>query len=157
MSFITKEAFIKLIYEYKSNMYRLALGILQNQHDAEDVVSESVLKAYENLEKLRNEDKFKSWILQITANEARLLYKKQKRHLYKANIEEYMPVFEDDYHELWDAVMQMQRHYREVILLFYYEQFSIMEIARILQVREGTVKSRLARGRKQLKELLQEL
>ena len=146
MSSITREAFEKLINEYKSNMYRLALGILQNQYDAEDAVSESVLKAYENLVKLRNADKFKAWILQITANEARLLYKKQKRQLYTENIESYMPVFEEDYHELWDVVMQLQRPYREVILLFYYEQFSITEIARILQIREGTVKSRLARG-----------
>ena len=109
MSSITREAFEKLINEYKSNMYRLALGILQNQYDAEDAVSESVLKAYENLVKLRNADKFKAWILQITANEARLLYKKQKRQLYTENMESYMPVFEEDYREFLEELKAYEK------------------------------------------------
>lgn len=154
MSSVTKEAFEGLINEYKSNMYRLALGILQNQYDAEDAVSEAILKAYINLDKLRSADKFKAWILQITANEAKMIYKKQKRHFFMERVETRMPAFEADYHELWDVVMGLDGPYREVILLFYYERFSITEIARILQIREGTVKSRLARGRNKLKELL---
>ncbi|MBR5798684.1 MAG: sigma-70 family RNA polymerase sigma factor [Lachnospiraceae bacterium] len=154
MSSVTKEVFEGLIKEYTGNMYRLALSILQNQYDAEDAVSESVLKAYKNLDRLQDADKFKSWILQITANEARMIYRKRKKHYYADNMEALMPSFEEDYHELWDVVMLLLRPYREVIILFYYERFSIAEIARILQVREGTVKSRLARGRRMLKEFL---
>lgn len=154
MSTISKETFGRLVREYTVNMYRLALGILQNEHDAEDAVSEAVLKAYENLGKLRSADKFKAWIMQITANEARKLYGKQKRSIVIERIEELLPVFEDEHHELWDALMQLEQPFREVILLFYYEQFSIAEISQTLQIREGTVKSRLSRGRKQLKDML---
>lgn len=117
-------------------------------------MSEAVLKAYENLGKLRSADKFKAWIMQITANEAHKLYGKQKRSIVIERIEEFLPVFEDEHHELWDALMQLEQPFREVILLFYYEQFSIAEISQTLQIREGTVKSRLSRGRKQLKDML---
>lgn len=154
MSTISKEAFGRMVREYTLNMYRLALGILQNEHDAEDAVSEAVLRAYENLGKLRSADKFRAWIMQITANEARKLYRKQKRSIAIERIEELLPVFEDEHHELWDALMQLEQPSREVILLFYYEQFSIAEISKALQIREGTVKSRLSRGRKQLKNML---
>lgn len=154
MSVINREAFEELIREYRENMYRLAFGILQNQHDAQDAVSEAVLKAYENLEKLRDKNKCRAWIMQITVNEARKLYKRQKRQFCVENIEQNMPAFVDDYHELWDVVMKLEAYYREVLLLFYYEQFSIAEIAKMLKVREGTVKSRLSRGREKLKQML---
>lgn len=154
MSEINREAFEELIREYRENMYRLAFGILQNQHDAQDAVSEAVLKAYENLEKLRDKNKCRAWIMQITVNEARKLYKRQKRQFCVENIEQNMPAFVDDYHELWDVVMKLEAYYREVLFLFYYEQFSIAEIAKMLKVREGTVKSRLFRGREKLKQML---
>lgn len=152
MSAIDKKMFEERIREYMPNMYRLALGILHNREDAEDAVSESVLKAYEKLDMLRRKDSFKAWLMQITANEAKRMYTKKKREITFENMEEYMPVFEDEHHELWDSVMKMQLAYREVILLFYYEQLSIKEIAHILKIPEGTVKSRLSRAKKILKE-----
>lgn len=154
MSTIDRETFSGLIREYGPNMYRLAVAMLQNSHDAEDAVSEAVLKAYENLDKLRRVEKFKAWIMQITANEARKIYGKQKNTFATEYMEELLPVFEDEHHELWDAVMKLDSMFREVIILFYYEQLTIKEIGIVLQVKEGTVKSRLSRGKKQLKEML---
>lgn len=154
MSAIGKNAFEKLVREYTPNMYILALGILHNREDAEDAVSEAVLKAYEKLDMLRKKDRFKAWIMQITANEAKRIYAKNKKITPIENMEEYMPVFEDEHHELWDVVMNLELVYREVILLYFYEQLSIKEIAHILNVPEGTVKSRLSRGKKALKEKL---
>lgn len=66
-----------------------------------------------------------------------------------------MPAFTDDYHELWDIVMEMDLVYREVVILYFYEQLSIKEIAKALQIPEGTVKSRLSRGKSQLKTYLE--
>lgn len=65
-----------------------------------------------------------------------------------------MPAFQDEHHELWDVVMGLEIGYREVILLYYYERFTIPEIAGALRIPEGTVKSRLSRGRKLLREQL---
>lgn len=155
MAAIDKKTFSKLTKKYSLNMYRLAVTILQNHYDAEDAVSEAVLRAYENLGKLRKPDKFKAWIMQITVNEARKIYGKNKNTFATEFIEELMPVFEDEHRELWDEVMRLDIAFREVIILFYYEQLSIKEISIVLDIKEGTVKSRLFRGKNRLKEVLQ--
>ena len=152
MSAISNETFSRLVLEYMPNLYRLALGILHNREDAEDAVSEAVLKAYEKLHTLRKTERFQAWIMQIAANEAKRIYAKNKRVSPVENMEEYMPDFRDEYHELWDMVMELDIVYREVIILYFYERFSIKEIGEILHIAEGTVKSRLFRGKKQLKE-----
>ncbi len=149
-----KEQFSKLIRACSPNMYRLAAGILQNRQDAEDAVGEAILRAYENIGKLKNTEKFKAWIMQITANEARKIYNQRKRTFPSEYLEELLPLFEDEHHELWDIVMKLDVVFREVIILFYYEQLSIREIGQVLKVKEGTVKSRLSRGKRQLREML---
>ena len=154
MSAIDKETFCKLVKEYTPNMYRLSFGILHSKADAEDVVGEGILKAYENLHTLRKPERFRPWIMQITANEARKIYQKAKRVAVMEQVEEMAPAFVDDHHELWDAVMMLDVIYREVIILYFYEALPIKEIGRILRIAEGTVKSRLSRGKKQLREML---
>lgn len=154
MAEVKKEQFSKLIRLCSPNMYRLAVGMLQNQQDAEDAVSEAVLRAYENIGKLRSTEKFKAWIMQITANEARKIYNRRKRFIAADYLEKFMPAFEDEHHELWDAVMKLDVVFREVIILFYYDQLSIREIGQVLKVKEGTVKSRLSRGKSQLRKML---
>ncbi len=154
MSAISNETFARLVREYMPNQYRLALGILHNREDAEDAVGESVLKAYEKIHTLRRTESFRAWIMQITANEAKRIYAKNKRVSPMENMEDYMPEFRDEYHELWDMVMELDVVFREVIILYYYERFSVKEIGEILHIAEGTVKSRLFRGKKQLKEWL---
>ena len=154
MAVIDDDKFVELIQGYTANLYRLALGILHNPSDAEDAVAETVLKAYEKLHTLRRAESFKAWLMQIAANEARRIYAKSKRTAPVDDIEEYMPAFKDEHHELWDVVMKLDVVYSEVIILFFYEQLSQKEIGKILGIAEGTVKSRLARGKKQLRELL---
>lgn len=154
MSAIDNETFARLIREYTPNLYRLTLGILHNREDAEDAVSESILKAYEKLHTLRKSESFRPWLMQIAANEAKRIYAKNKRSTPVENVEEYMPEFRDEHHELWDIVMELDVVYREVIILYFYEQFSIKEIAKILHIPEGTVKSRLYRAKKELKKCI---
>ena len=156
MSGMEQETFERNIREYAPNMYRLALAMLHNRQDAEDAVSEAVLIAYEKRHTLRDRNRFKPWIMQIMANEARRIYGKNKRITPMEDMEAYMPSFRDENHELWDVVMQLETVHREVIMLYFYERFSIKEIGRILRVPEGTVKSRLSRAKKALKEMLEE-
>ena len=154
LSVMTKEEFVRVVRGYTLHMYRLAYSILNNSTDAEDAVSEAVLHAYEKLRTLRDPDSFKNWILQITANEAKKIYRQNKRTGAVAWEENLSPAFYDEHHELWDAVMQLDGGYRDVIVLFYYEQCTIPEISRILECRQGTVKSRLYRAKEQLRERL---
>ncbi|MDE6387770.1 MAG: sigma-70 family RNA polymerase sigma factor [Lachnospiraceae bacterium] len=156
MSGMGQDAFEQYIRDYAPNMYRLALAMLHNKEDAEDAVSEAVLKAYEKRRTLRSQSSFKPWIMQITANEARKIYGKNKRMTPVEDVETYMPAFRDEKHELWDVVMQLESMHREVIILYFYERFSIKEIGRIIHVPEGTVKSRLSRGKKALRDMLEE-
>lgn len=164
MAVMTKEEFSENIRSHTLHMYRLAFSILRNPQDAEDVVSEAVLRAYENLGSLRSKERFRAWILQITANEAKKLYVRNKRVNtveWEDNMSDdvsggMLPAFYDEHHELWDAVMKLDRDFRDVIVLFYYEQFSIREIAKVLKCREGTVKSRLHRAKGQLRVMLQD-
>ncbi len=156
MAVMTDEIFSQNIRAYTLQMYRLAFSILRNQQDAEDAVGEAVLRAYENLGSLRQENRFRAWILQITANEAKKLYGKNKRVSAVEWEENMSPAFYDEHHELWDAVMRLDDDFRDVIVLFYYEQFSVKDIGKILKCREGTVKSRLFRAKEQLREMLWE-
>lgn len=153
---IGQESFEQYIREYAPNMYRLALMVLHNREDAQDAVSEAVLKAYEKRHTLRSESSFKPWIMQIVANEAKKIYGKNKRVTPVEDMEAYMPEFRDERHELWDVVTTLGIAYREVILLYFYERFSVKEISAVLHIPEGTVKSRLSRGKKILREKLSE-
>ena len=114
MSVMTKEEFVREVRGYTLHMYRLAYSILNNSTDAEDAVSEAVLHAYEKLRTLRDPGSFKNWILQITANEAKKIYRQNKRTGAVAWEENLSPAFYDAHHELWDAVMQLDGGYRDV-------------------------------------------
>lgn len=154
MADMTKEEFARSIRAYTLNMYRLAFSILRNDPDAEDAVSEAVLRAYEKRSSLSKVENFKGWILRITANEAARIYRRNK-WVSPVEWEENMsPAFYDEHHELWDAVMKLEQGHRDVIVLYYYEQCSLKEISRILGCREGTVKSRLYRAREQLRRMI---
>lgn len=154
MADMTKEEFARSIKAYTLNMYRLAFSILRNDPDAEDAVSEAVLRAYEKRSSLRKTENFKGWILRITANEAARIYRRNKRVSPVEWEENMSPAFYDEHHELWDAVMKLEQGHRDVIVLYYYEQCSLKEISRILGCREGTVKSRLYRAREQLRRMI---
>ena len=147
MAAMTKEEFVQHVKSDTLPMYRLAYSILQNSADAEDAVSEAIVHAYEKLDTLKKADSFRNWILQIAANEAKKIYRQNKRTSPVEWEENLSPEFYDEHHELWDAVMQLDGGYRDVIVLFYYERCTIPEISRILECRQGTVKSRLYRAR----------
>ena len=149
------DAFTKLYEQFSKELYQSACYYLHNQQDAEDAVSEAVLRAYENRHTLRRQDSFKPWIMQITANEARKIYGKNKRFTPVEDMEACMPSFQDEKHELWDVVMELKSVHREVIVLYFYERFTVKEISAVLRVPEGTVKSRLSRGKKQLRKALE--
>ena len=151
---MTKDDFAGSIKKYEGQMYRFALSIVRNETDAEDVVSETIRKAYENLNKLKNKGKFKRWIMSILANEAKRMMSKRNKEILTDDSN----TFENNYYmndlELKHLVNSLPAEFREVVILYYYERFTVKEIAQILEVSVGTVKSRLSRAREKLKLLL---
>ena len=78
------EAFYELMRPYERAVYFAAVGVLHNPADAEEVAQEAVLKAFNNLSKFRREAKFSTWLIQITINEARMRFRKDRGHLYES-------------------------------------------------------------------------
>jgi RNA polymerase sigma-70 factor (ECF subfamily) len=151
---VDKEEFTDLVLIYQRSMYRFALGILRNEQDAEDAISAAIIKAYEHLASLRNKDKFKTWIMSIIANEAKNMISKNSRMQLVEDVTTFEVEVEENQNDIWGSVMELGEQHRRIVILYYYDGFSTREIARILKVREGTVKSRLSRARQNLKEIL---
>lgn len=149
-----KEEFTELVLAYQRSMYRFALGLLKNEQNAEDALSTAIIKAYEHLASLRDKDKFKSWIMSIITNEAKNMLSKNSRIQLVDDVAIFREEVEENQNRIWDSVMELGEQHRQIVLLYYYDGFSTKEIARILKVPEGTVKSRLSRARQNLKEIL---
>ena len=154
--------FIALVKENQGGLYREAYSYLHNKEDAEDAVSNMIVKAYSNLERLEDVRKMRSWLYRILVNECKDMLRKRSRVQF-ADATEMESVQSEtsfsqetgtDEPDLYECICRLEDPFREVTLLFYYEEFKVKEIATILGVAEGTVKSRLARDRQQLKEMI---
>ena len=151
---MNRTEFSEQVNKYRNQLYYTAFTILKNEDDAQDAVCSAILKAYEHLDQLNDKRKFKAWIITITRNEA-LQYQRKRLELPgDGKVESMLPPAKDNYDELWDIVQNLSEEYRIVIVLFYYDDLPIKDIAKILEIQVGTVKSRLNRGREQIKAAL---
>lgn len=148
--------FCERVSQYRHQFYITAYAILGNEADAEDAVCNAILNGYEHLAQLKNPKKFKSWMLTITKNEALKLCRKRMELPGDENVERLMQPTYDSHNELWDIIQSLKDEYRIVIVLFYYNDLSLRDISQVLDISIGTVKSRLDRGRKLLKDALGE-
>lgn len=147
--------FCEYVKTYKYQLYIIAYTVLKNEQDAEDAVCSAILKGYEHLGQLRSSHKFKSWMIAITKNEALQMKRKRLDMPGDEKLEELLEPVHDEHNELWDVVQALKEEYRLVIVLFYYNDLPIREIAKVLDIPVGTVKSRLNRGRECLKQALE--
>lgn len=147
--------FCEYVSKYKDNLYIMALAILKNEMDAEDAVSNAILKAYENRDQLNAFHKFKPWMLTITKNEALKIKKKRLILPGDEAVEAMLKPVQAHYDELWDVLQEMKEEYRLVVILFYYEDLSLRDISDVLDIPIGTVKSRLSRGKAELRNALE--
>lgn len=147
--------FCKKIKEYEKQSYAVAYSILQNEADTEDAVCSAIGIAFEKLGQLRLPGSFKSWYLTIVKNEALQIKRKRLELPGNEQVAEKLHPSYDKYDELWDVLQMLPEEFRLVIVLYYYSDFSIREIAKILDIPTGTVKSRLNRGKGKLKKILE--
>lgn len=154
MKRITQEELSALIMDNKDGMYRLAFSILRNDADAQDAVSEAIVLAFEKCHQLRKTSSAKSWLMQILVNSSKKIAVQSNKYVLLENEIQYEQAeeFKDD--DMWETVMELDEEFREVVVLYYYEQFSVREIGKMLRVPEGTVKSRLARAREKLLRII---
>ncbi len=159
------ESFIR---NYQQAVYRLAFSILDDSCEAEDATQEALLAALRGLDSFHGASSLKTWLYSITVNVCRTRLQRHKRHarLIKIlgeilriqrppSVEEDAIQSESD-QALWQAVHHMDAKHRIPIVLRYYHDLSVAEIADILQIPEGTVHSRLNTARRQLHNVLKE-
>lgn len=144
------DAFTRLMKSQMQNMYKTAGAILINDEDIADAVSETILACWENMKNLKEERFFKTWMTRILVNKCNDIIRKKQYYLdYDMPEEPYNDTgFENA--EWKEALSTISEKYRLVMVLYYIEGFNTGDISGILDIPEGTVRSKLARGREQL-------
>ena len=153
---LTQEQRTREVERWGDMVYRLALARTASVPDAEDVFQEVFLRYFRHEEKFQSDEHRKAWLIRCTVNRAKSLaaspWKKRTVPLETAD----EVGVEDDYREVYSAVLSLPGKYRAVIHLHYFEGLSVAEMAEMLHIAEGTVKSQLSRGRALLREMLKE-
>lgn len=155
---MNKDTFIDNVLEAESTLYRVSKSILTHDQDCEDAVQGAILKAYNKLGTLKKEQYFKTWLVRILINECYSLKRKECSEVpYEEYFESAKADDKRDYSELYLAIQNLPERIRITIVLYYVEGYSVEEIKQILEIPTGTVKSRLAKGRKLLKIKLEDM
>lgn len=137
-------------------VWRLALARTGQVQDAEDVFQDVFLRYFRHAEKFQTDEHRKAWLIRCTVNRAKsVLAAPWRKRTAPLETAERVGV-EDEYREVYAAVLSLPAKYRAAIHLYYYEGLSVKEIADALGAAEGTVKSRLSRGRALLRDMLKE-
>ena len=147
--------FSREIEKLGPTLFRVAFAILRNRTDCEDAAQNAVLKAYRNLGSLKQRGYFKTWLISILKNECFDMLKRRRLTLdvKEQELSYEMAVPDVDLNRAFD---QLSLEERLTITLYYYEGYDTREIAKLTEVSEGTVRSRLSRGRASLRAMLQE-
>lgn len=156
---LDKDSFCDLIRLHEKSMYALTFSIVRNDTDAAEVISEAIYRAYKNLSSLKDIKSFKPWILKIVHNSAVDYIRKNTKIVSIDDIEIPDDGVENEIIKtvsLREAVDSLSHPYRTVIVLYYYEDIPIAQIASITNTTVIAVKQRLSRARKQLREILKE-
>lgn len=157
----TKERLEQIFRDYYQLIYRVAFSQVKNHADAEDITQEVFLKIIRHDMRYQSMEHERAWIVRVTVNLCRDLLK-SKWHRTSVSMEDVSEAQRgscENFTEIQDdmmwAVLQLPEKYRNCLYLFYYEDYSIKEIAQSLEMPENTVKTNLKRGRQALKEFLE--
>lgn len=157
-----RKAQLQLYRKYCEGMFCVAMRFLKNEDDAEDVVQESFIKAFQRLEQFRGEVTFGAWLKRIVVNGSIDFLKSKREKLIQLD-ESYMQVTEDedwnveyevDLDEVKRAIESLPYKYRFVVQLYLVEGYDHTEISEILNISQTASRTRLSRGKAHLKEML---
>ena len=153
---MTDEAFEQLARRWGDTIFRVACHALGSRADAEDVCQEVLLTLYRRDTPFDSDDHAKHWLIRVTVNHCRKLLRApwRKRNLPLEDFDGPAEVPED-HSDVLAAVMALESKYRVCVYLYYYEGYSVQEIAQVLGAKESTVQTRLHRARRQLRNALQ--
>ncbi len=155
------ERFENLVKPLKAKLYKTGMAILNNEDDVCDAIQETLISAYNNLDSLKHEQYFITWITRIMINKCYDIIKANKKITYiNQKLEQNEgELYYDNYTDesfVQKVLQSISEELRLVTVLYYYDGFSIKEIAKLCNLPEGTVKSRLSRAKEKLCAILKE-
>lgn len=154
----------QLMTRFGTKVLRLAFTYVKDRVKAEDIAQEVFIRCYENIDQFRGEARIETWIYRITVNVCKDYLKSwHVRHVFFGSKREPLTLISDKTLEgtvisrvesqtLAEFVMRLPVKYREVIILFYYEDMAVDAIAELLEQPVGTIKTRLRRARLKLRQ-----
>lgn len=150
---MTKAEFTAAVLAAEPTLYRVAKTMLHSEADCADAAQQAILHAWEKLDGLRHKRYFKTWLTRILINECTTILRRRTRLApYEPELAEAIPApAAEDHSDLYAALAALDEKYRLPVVLFYLEGFRTREIAELLRVPEGTVKSRLKTARELLR------
>ena len=150
------DAFGELVTEHQNRVFSLALRMVGNEEDCADAAQQAILRAWERLDTLRQPQYFRTWLTRILINECKGILRQRGRQApYDQAAAEAIPApAEEDHSDLYAALGALEEKYRLPVVMYYWEGFKTREIASLLRLPEGTVKSRLRTARIQLRDTL---
>lgn len=160
-------AFAFLVERYKHMLYTLSIRIVKNKEEAEEISQDVFVKAYTNLRNFKGDSKFSTWIYRIGYYASLDVLKKNKRTINSENIDDVKDVNvcaiqdvltnlenEERKKVINDAILRLNEEERVILTLFYFEEMSIKEISKVVNLSLDNVKVKLYRSRKKLYTLL---
>ena len=142
----------KIMQTYGNILFRLCLLTLGNASDAEDAVQETFLKYLRKAPDFENEEHEKAWLITVATNQCKDMLRFRKRHPVAEPEELEVFVQESSDCEILETLMTLPEKFKTVLLLYYVEEYSMEEIAKVIGKTKSAVKMRLQKGRKLLEE-----
>ncbi|WP_027086094.1 sigma-70 family RNA polymerase sigma factor [Cohnella panacarvi] len=156
----SKDDFVRMIRLYEKTMYRIAFGMLRSDEDAADAIQETIMAAFRQIHQLQEPRYAQTWLVRILINHCNGMLKRRSQVI---------PLYDndavtgsstehpsDDRLDLYHAIGLLGPDQREAIILHYLEDMPLKEIGELLQLSEGTIKSRLYRARERLALFMKE-
>lgn len=163
------KAFAVLVNRYKDLVFTLAIRMLKNREEAEEVSQDTFIKVYKSLEKFKGDSKFSTWIYKVAYNTSLDRIKKNKRQMNEVPIDEFT---EHELQSIDDALVQLEKRDQRktiqdclqllpsqdsfLLTLYYFEDLSLDEISKVVEIEANTIKVKLFRSRKKLASILKQ-
>ncbi len=162
------KAYTQLVNRYKDLVYTLAIRMVRNREEAEEVAQDTFIKVFKSLDKFKGDSKFSTWIYKVTYNTCLDRIKKNKKHLNDVPIDEFTfnkletidnaldnLIKEEKNRLIKNCINKLPEDSSALLTLFYFEDLSLEEISKIINIEANTVKVKLFRARKKLAIILE--
>lgn len=153
---ILEKEFLEVYERYKKNIYAVIFNYVRNEDDAAEILQEVFIKYLNSDGNFQSEEHRKAWLIRVAINMCKNHFRASK-HIAEEPVDENMAQTEEyHYDEVLQYVLKLPEKYRIPIHLFFYEGYSIREIAEVTDLPEATVKTRLKRGKEALRKTLEQ-